>query len=167
MPAGAMSHKRRPDAHLFVGFQSPRGRRRDARHRPRREVGGRDFEPARKVGGGHFRHGRRYALAATMLGRAFLAWLMSDYIHGFGLYPAAFGVLARLPLRRRLGRLWWLRRDFRLSSERCATTHSPSRACATTFPRASGRASTSGGDVDVDVMKELIDESVKMMKQQG
>ena len=41
-----------------------------------------------------FRHGRRYALAATMLGRAFLAWLISDYIHGFGLYPAAFGVLA-------------------------------------------------------------------------
>jgi MFS family permease len=42
----------------------------------------------------HFRHGRRYALAATMLGRAFLAWLISDYIHGFGLYPATFGVLA-------------------------------------------------------------------------
>ncbi|SDZ38638.1 Predicted arabinose efflux permease, MFS family [Micromonospora pattaloongensis] len=42
----------------------------------------------------HFRHGRRYALAATMLGRAFLAWLLSDHIHGFGLYPAAFGVLA-------------------------------------------------------------------------
>ncbi|NLU79790.1 MFS transporter [Micromonospora sp. HNM0581] len=42
----------------------------------------------------HFRHGRRYALATTMLGRAFLAWLISDYIHGFGLYPAAFGVLA-------------------------------------------------------------------------
>ncbi|HZN20434.1 MAG TPA: MFS transporter [Micromonosporaceae bacterium] len=41
-----------------------------------------------------FRHGRRYALAATMLGRAFLAWMISDYIHGFGLYPAAFGVLA-------------------------------------------------------------------------
>ncbi|MFS8477462.1 MAG: MFS transporter [Micromonosporaceae bacterium] len=41
----------------------------------------------------NFRHGRRYALAATMLGRAFLAWLISDYIHGFGLYPAAFGVL--------------------------------------------------------------------------
>jgi len=41
-----------------------------------------------------FRHGRRYALAVTMLGRAFLAWLISDYIHGFGLYPAAFGVLA-------------------------------------------------------------------------
>jgi hypothetical protein len=29
-----------------------------------------------------------------MLGRAFLAWLISDYIHDFGLYPAAFGVLA-------------------------------------------------------------------------
>lgn len=42
----------------------------------------------------HFRHGRRYALATTMLGRAFLAWLISDHIHGFGLYPAAFGVLA-------------------------------------------------------------------------
>jgi len=41
-----------------------------------------------------FRHGRRYALAATMLGRAFLAWLISDYLHQFGLYPAAFGVLA-------------------------------------------------------------------------
>ena len=41
-----------------------------------------------------FRHGRRYALAVTMLGRAFLAWLISDYIHGFGLFPAAFGVLA-------------------------------------------------------------------------
>lgn len=41
-----------------------------------------------------FRHGRRYALAVTMLGRAFLGWLISDYIHGFGLYPAAFGVLA-------------------------------------------------------------------------
>ncbi|MBU8858480.1 MULTISPECIES: MFS transporter [unclassified Micromonospora] len=42
----------------------------------------------------HFRHGRRYALATTMLGRAFLAWMISDYIGGFGLYPAAFGVLA-------------------------------------------------------------------------
>lgn len=41
----------------------------------------------------HFRHGRRYALAVTMLGRAFLAWLISDYLHGFGLYPAVFGVL--------------------------------------------------------------------------
>lgn len=42
----------------------------------------------------HFRHGRRYALATTMLGRAFLAWLISDNLGGFGLYPAAFGVLA-------------------------------------------------------------------------
>ena len=41
-----------------------------------------------------FRHGRRYALAATMLGRAFLAWVIADNIAGFGLYPAAFGVLA-------------------------------------------------------------------------
>jgi MFS family permease len=40
-----------------------------------------------------FRHGRRWALAATMLGRAFLAWLISDYINNIGLYPAAFGVL--------------------------------------------------------------------------
>jgi MFS family permease len=40
-----------------------------------------------------FRHGRRYALAATMLGRAFLAWLISDYLGNIGLYPAAFGVL--------------------------------------------------------------------------
>jgi MFS family permease len=42
----------------------------------------------------HFRHGRRYALAVTMLGRAFLALLISDHLHNFGLYPAAFGVLA-------------------------------------------------------------------------
>jgi MFS family permease len=42
----------------------------------------------------HFRHGRRYALAATMLGRAFLAWLISDHLNNLGLYPAAFGVLA-------------------------------------------------------------------------
>ncbi|HEX6968809.1 MAG TPA: MFS transporter [Micromonosporaceae bacterium] len=41
----------------------------------------------------HFRHGRRYALATTMLGRAFLAWLVSDHIDGLALYPAAFGVL--------------------------------------------------------------------------
>lgn len=41
-----------------------------------------------------FRHGRRYALAVTMLGRAFLAWAISDYLHNFGLFPAAFGVLA-------------------------------------------------------------------------
>jgi MFS family permease len=40
-----------------------------------------------------FRHGRRWALAATMLGRAFLAWLISDYLNNLGLYPAAFGVL--------------------------------------------------------------------------
>src|SRR4051794_9032829 len=42
----------------------------------------------------HFRHGRRYALAATMLGRAFLAYALSDHLLGWGLYPAAFGVLA-------------------------------------------------------------------------
>ena len=42
----------------------------------------------------HFRHGRRYALATTMLGRAFLAWLISDNLHGLALYPAVFGVLA-------------------------------------------------------------------------
>ncbi|MFI5934926.1 MFS transporter [Actinoplanes sp. NPDC051494] len=42
----------------------------------------------------HFRHGRRYALAATMLGRAFLAYVISDNLLGWGLYPAAFGVLA-------------------------------------------------------------------------
>jgi MFS family permease len=41
-----------------------------------------------------FRHGRRYALATTMLGRAFLAWLISDYLGSVALYPAAFGVLA-------------------------------------------------------------------------
>jgi MFS family permease len=41
-----------------------------------------------------FRHGRRYALALTMLGRAFLAWLISDYLGSVALYPAAFGVLA-------------------------------------------------------------------------
>src|SRR3954451_8784858 len=42
----------------------------------------------------HFRHGRRYALAVTMLGRAFLAWVIADNLLGWGLYPAAFGVLA-------------------------------------------------------------------------
>lgn len=41
-----------------------------------------------------FRHGRRYALATTMLGRAFLAWVISDYLGSVALYPAAFGVLA-------------------------------------------------------------------------
>lgn len=40
-----------------------------------------------------FRHGRRYALAVTMLGRAFLAYLISEHIGGFTLYPAAFGML--------------------------------------------------------------------------
>lgn len=46
------------------------------------------------------RHGRRYALAATMLARAFLAWVMADAVGGAGsaraklsLYPAAFGFL--------------------------------------------------------------------------
>lgn len=42
----------------------------------------------------HFRHGRRYALATTFLGRAFLAYVMADNLLGWGLYPAAFGVLA-------------------------------------------------------------------------
>src|SRR4051812_21013133 len=41
-----------------------------------------------------FRHGRRFALAATMLGRALLTWVIADNLFGFGLYPAAFGVLA-------------------------------------------------------------------------
>lgn len=40
-----------------------------------------------------FRHGRRYALAVTMLGRAFLAWVISDQIHTWALYPAAFAIL--------------------------------------------------------------------------
>jgi MFS family permease len=42
----------------------------------------------------HFRHGRRYALALTMLGRAFLAYMISEHVGGFTLYPAAFGILA-------------------------------------------------------------------------
>jgi len=42
----------------------------------------------------HFRHGRRWALAATMLGRAFLVWMISDNLDSVALYPAAFGVLA-------------------------------------------------------------------------
>ena len=41
----------------------------------------------------HFRHGRRYALATTMLGRALLAWLVSDVLDQFWLYPATFGAL--------------------------------------------------------------------------
>lgn len=40
-----------------------------------------------------FQHGRRYALATTMLARAFLAYVMAGSIQGLGLYPAAFGVL--------------------------------------------------------------------------
>jgi MFS family permease len=40
-----------------------------------------------------FRHGRRYALALTMLGRAFLAYVIAEHIGGFTLYPAAFGML--------------------------------------------------------------------------
>src|SRR3954451_11273010 len=40
-----------------------------------------------------FRHGRRYALATTMIGRAFLAYMISDHLTGFTLYPAAFGML--------------------------------------------------------------------------
>lgn len=43
-----------------------------------------------------FRHGRRYALAATLLGRGFLAWIMAGAIatsDPFTLFPAAFGVL--------------------------------------------------------------------------
>lgn len=39
------------------------------------------------------RHGRRYALASTMLGRAILAWLLADHLDQLALYPAAFGVL--------------------------------------------------------------------------
>src|SRR5215475_1518717 len=31
----------------------------------------------------HFRHGRRYALAITMAGRAFLAWVISDHLFGW------------------------------------------------------------------------------------
>ncbi|MEV4620898.1 MFS transporter [Asanoa sp. NPDC049573] len=42
----------------------------------------------------HFRHGRRWALAATFLGRAFLVWAIADNFNSYALYPAAFGVLA-------------------------------------------------------------------------
>lgn len=41
-----------------------------------------------------FRHGRRIALAITMLGRALLAWVVSDHLKDIGLYLAAIGVLA-------------------------------------------------------------------------
>jgi hypothetical protein len=40
-----------------------------------------------------FRHGRRYALATTFLGRAFLAYLISEHVSGLAVYPAAFGIL--------------------------------------------------------------------------
>ena len=40
-----------------------------------------------------FRHGRRYALATSMLGRAFLAWVIADNLDTIALYPAAFGML--------------------------------------------------------------------------
>jgi MFS family permease len=43
-----------------------------------------------------FRRGRRYALAATLVLRAFLAWVMAGAVGskgGFELYPAAFGAL--------------------------------------------------------------------------
>ncbi len=44
-----------------------------------------------------FRHGRRYALALTLVSRAFLAWVMAGAVVGgqeaFALYPAAFGHL--------------------------------------------------------------------------
>ncbi|MGL4172982.1 MAG: MFS transporter [Actinomycetota bacterium] len=44
-----------------------------------------------------FRHGRRYALAVTLVSRAFLAWVMADAVAGgeesFALYPAAFAHL--------------------------------------------------------------------------
>jgi hypothetical protein len=47
-----------------------------------------------------FRRGRRYALATTMVVRAFLAWVMAGAVGGadagrtaFSLYPAAFGFL--------------------------------------------------------------------------
>jgi MFS family permease len=43
-----------------------------------------------------FRGGRRYAIAATFLGRALLAWVIASAVtskSGFELYPAAFGVL--------------------------------------------------------------------------
>ena len=43
-----------------------------------------------------FRNGRRYALAATLVLRAFLAWVMAGAVGskgGFELYPAAFGAL--------------------------------------------------------------------------
>jgi MFS family permease len=40
-----------------------------------------------------FRHGRRFALAASLLGRAVLAWIMAAALGGPGLYLSAFGIL--------------------------------------------------------------------------
>jgi MFS family permease len=40
-----------------------------------------------------FRHGRRYALATTMLARGFLAYAIADQLDTWVLYPAAFAVL--------------------------------------------------------------------------
>ena len=40
-----------------------------------------------------FPHGRRYALATTMLARGFLAYAIADRMDSFFLYPAAFGIL--------------------------------------------------------------------------
>jgi MFS family permease len=40
-----------------------------------------------------FRHGRRFALSASMAGRAVLAWVIASNIGNFELYPAAFGLL--------------------------------------------------------------------------
>ncbi|MGH3430963.1 MAG: MFS transporter, partial [Mycobacteriales bacterium] len=40
-----------------------------------------------------FRHGRRYALATTVLARAFLALIIAEQLDTWVLYPAAFGVL--------------------------------------------------------------------------
>lgn len=43
-----------------------------------------------------FRHGRRYAIATTMLVRAFAAWVLAGAVatNGVALYPAAFACLA-------------------------------------------------------------------------
>jgi len=41
-----------------------------------------------------FPHGRRYAIATTMLARGFLAYVMAGALHELWLYPAAFGALA-------------------------------------------------------------------------
>jgi MFS family permease len=38
-------------------------------------------------------HGRRVALAGTMVGRGLLAWIIAANFHSFALYPAVFGFL--------------------------------------------------------------------------